>query len=431
MEWWQRALKTRNSHVYQYTRNTSEFGYIALPLFNDEGDDAVGVVRLRINLNQLFNKTLGSFKHGKSSTVFISDRHQIYPPITSFSPFSIGELISFTQNIPGQFFDSSGKYLLGTESLGSKISGVVPRFNWSLVYYQLKPIVFTPKHPMFRKILMLWFFGVIFLFMLSYIVTNWITDPLQSLIMTIREIANGNFNVRVPVVGKGEFAEISEAVNQLAKTMEGSTSDVTKSLRESHASISAFEDFTQEAALEQNRHLIADSLLRLSIRKLNADAGILIIKNPDYKSPMILKYNLDDEQINRYTSLKLHGVKSKKIFFPWDHPEHQEVWNDEFQVLLATPVRTRHSQLGTLYILFYQVISTDIEKDRTIELMAQQAAVYSSRSDLLNKIKRHNSFTEGILSGIPWFIITIDSQMNITWSNQQQVQFLRGFHDRY
>nr|HPQ41886.1 PAS domain-containing protein [bacterium] len=90
-----------------------------------------------------------------------------------------------------------------------------------------------------------------------------------------------------------------------------------------------------------------------------------------------------------------------------------------FQVLLAIPIRTRHSRFGTLYLLFYQAIDSDFVNDRTIELMAQQGAVYMSRSALFHQLDRQISFTEGILSGIPWFICTLDDRMNITWHNNR------------
>ncbi|MCD4655636.1 PAS domain-containing protein [bacterium] len=419
-EWWQRALKIRQNQVYQYSEiseNTGFSEYLVLPLYNDEGINAVGVIQLRLNLNLLFANTQQSLRSDNPATFYITDHNQIYPPVTSFSPFSIGELITFAQQPSKLFTDNTRRYVLGKETLIGKTIDIIPDLKWSVISFQLRPTVFSMEQPVFRKALTLWFIGILFLFMLSYIVSIWITDPLHALIIAISEIAAGNFHVRIPVFGKGEFSELSEVVNQLAQSIEESSSSAARSLRESHASISAFEDFTQESALEHDRHLIADSLLRLSIRKLNADAGVLIIHNPDYKSPMVLKYNISDEQIDRFDSLKLHGVNSKQIYFAWDHPEFQTIWDDDFQVLLATPIRTRQSRFGTLYILFYQVISTDMEKDRTIELLAQQAAVYSSRSDLFHQLDRQISFTEGILSGIPWFICTLDSQMNITWHN--------------
>lgn len=421
-EWWRRALQMKSNQVYQYTmppENQLNYVYLSLPLYNDEGVDSVGVVQLRLRLDHLFAAVRQATDPQDPPTVFVTDQHTIFPPQRPRSPFSIGEIIAFSGQPPDLYTDKEALYLVGIETLSGRIRQVYPDMTWSVIAYRPRTQVISFKNPVFQKALISWLIGIGILSMLSYLVSLWIIDPIRTIIKAVRNIADGNFGVRLPEMGQGEIAELSSAVNSLAETSQQQSSGVARTLRETNASLTAFEDFTQEAALEHDRRIISDSLLRLAVRKMNADAGVLQIHNPDYKTPMTIKYNLTDTQIQAFSSLAVHGVNSKTVFFAWDNPEHKAIWDDGYQVLFATPIRTRHSRFGTLYLMFYQAIDSDFVKDRTIELMAQQGAVYMSRSALFHQLDRQISFTEGILAGIPWFICTLDAQMHITWHNNR------------
>ncbi|MBN1295298.1 PAS domain-containing protein [bacterium] len=422
-DWWQRALILEPGQVYQYTSDVKQphenYLHFSLPLYNDEGIDAVGVVHLRIDLSDLFDEVLGESKYGDPHVIFVTDQNLMYPSLSIRHPFSIGEIINTSRMAPDLYTDKRDQYYLGTDSLAGRIRQTIPDISWSIISYRPRTSILSISHPVFRKAFALWLIGLMLMLLICHEVTGWITQPIQSIIRTIRTLADGTTSVRVPENGHGEIADLSKAVNQLAETIEESATVAAKMLRETNASLTAFEDFTQEAALEHDRRLISDALLRLAVRKLNADAGVLFIHNPDYKAPMILRYNIGQEQLDRFTSMEVHGSKAKQVFFAWDHPNHQTIWDEGYQVMLAAPIRTRHSKFGTIYLLFYQAIDSDLVKDRTIELMALQGAVYMSRSALFHQLNRQASFTEGILSGIPWFICTLDSGMQITWHNHR------------
>lgn len=421
-DWWQSTLRFGHIQTYHYSSFDEERGeylYLNRPVFNDEGTDPVGIVQVRINLRVFFTTQSQTLQTGSAQSIVVTNKNQIHPATFKNGPFTIGEILTFSQKRSDLFLSEKHNCLLRIDPFSDMQNKFMPGLNWSLITYQEAPTVFSISHPTFRKTIFLWFSGVIILLLLCYLISIWVDAPIQSIATALNQIVSGNYRIRLPDDSQGGGTELSKIVNQLAETLEESTLGAHRSLRESSSAISAFEDFTQEAALEHDRRVIADSLLRLSIRRVRADAGILIVHNHDYQTPMTLKYNLSEAQLDRYTAITLHGVHSKKLFFSWDNPEFQPIWDDGFQVLMATPVRTRHTKYGTLYLLFDKAISKALEKDRTVELLALQAAVYSSRSGLFHQLNRQISFNEGILSGIPWFICTLNSSFQITWHNNQ------------
>ncbi len=318
------------------------------------------------------------------------------------------------------FLSPDQSYAIATASLSGRISGILPDQDWTVVAYTPINRFFSFYHPSSRKIAQIWLIVVVIIALLTYQAANRISLPFSAFISAIGSIAQGHYNSNQTKLKTIAIPELADIERNLARIMEETSLLAGKSLRESTASLQAFSDMTQEAALEYDRRIIAESLLRISIRTLNADAGLLLIHNPDYKSPMKLQFNLTDEQIEKYQSLAVHDANSKQVYFSWDHEKHEAIWQDGFQVIVSVPVRTRQSRFGTLYLLFNKVIDTDIEKDHTLELLAQQCAVYTSRSGLFHQLDQQISFTEGILSGIPWFICAIDSQMKITWHNNRR-----------
>ncbi|MBN1878972.1 PAS domain-containing protein [bacterium] len=429
-EWWQRTLKLQPGQIYRFYSTGHEYAeylHLCLPLYNDEGKDPVGVIRLRLQLEQLFSSALIIGDHRANGICFITDDGHVYPDIKPDGLISISDVKFLTKRTVDVYPIPDRSLAFASGSLSGRIPSLLPNLDWTVAAYAPIPRVTSFYHPVFHRVLMIWLAAIAIIMLVSYQLAAWISQPFFLFIKGIRVLSKGVPSTSPFGSEKSSLPDLAEIENQLFKTMEQTSMLATKSLRESMASLEALSDMTQEAALEYDRRIIAESLLRISVRKFNADAGVLLIHNPDYKSPMKLQFNLTDEQINSYTSLILHDAPSKKIYFSWDHMAHETVWRDGFQVIVSVPVRTRQSKFGTMYLLFQKAVETDFEKDTTLDLLAQQCAVYTSRSGLFHELDRQISFTEGVLSGIPWFICAIDSQMKITWHNNRKE--IRFFND--
>jgi two-component system, OmpR family, sensor histidine kinase BaeS len=54
----------------------------------------------------------------------------------------------------------------------------------------------------------------------SYLVTSYVTDPVHRLIRATKEIAQGNYEARVPIDSEDEIGDLTESLNAMAKSLE-------------------------------------------------------------------------------------------------------------------------------------------------------------------------------------------------------------------
>ncbi len=109
-----------------------------------------------------------------------------------------------------------------------------------------------------------------------YLVTERIISPLRAIGAAARSFAEGNFDVRVPVRGKDEIAELAIAVNNMAESLNNYDtmrntfmSNVSHDLRTPMTSISGFIDGILDGVIPPDKHqyylkLVSDEVKRLS-----------------------------------------------------------------------------------------------------------------------------------------------------------------------
>ncbi|MBR5426796.1 MAG: HAMP domain-containing protein, partial [Clostridia bacterium] len=100
----------------------------------------------------------------------------------------------------------------------------------------------------------------------TYLISNRITQPLKSISRAAKEFGTGNFNVRVPVTGSDEVAELSETFNTMAETLSQQEKlrntfigNVSHDLRTPMTTISGFIDGILDGAIppEQQSHYLS------------------------------------------------------------------------------------------------------------------------------------------------------------------------------
>ena len=117
----------------------------------------------------------------------------------------------------------------------------------------------------------------------TYVISNRITQPLKNISRAAKEFAGGNFNVRVPVRGAGEVAELCETFNAMAETLSQQEAlrntfigNVSHDLRTPMTTISGFIDGILDGAIppeKQNHYL---SLIASEVRRLSRLVGSLL-----------------------------------------------------------------------------------------------------------------------------------------------------------
>lgn len=109
-----------------------------------------------------------------------------------------------------------------------------------------------------------------------YFITEMITGPLREMSKAAKSFANGEFNVRVPVRGKDEVAELAQAFNNMAQSLENLEkmrntfmANVSHDLRTPMTTISGFIDNILVGAIpkeEQNHYL---GIIKEEVRRLS------------------------------------------------------------------------------------------------------------------------------------------------------------------
>ena len=109
-----------------------------------------------------------------------------------------------------------------------------------------------------------------------YFITDRVTRPLKEMSRAAKSFAEGNFNVRVPVVGNDEVTELARAFNNMAKSLaalddmrNNFMSSVSHDMRTPMTTISGFIDCILSGAIPPEKHehylrVIRDEVQRLS-----------------------------------------------------------------------------------------------------------------------------------------------------------------------
>ena len=109
-----------------------------------------------------------------------------------------------------------------------------------------------------------------------YVITEKITGPLKEISRAAKQFANGKFDVRVPVSGNDEVAELALAVNNMAESLDRYDdmrntfmSNVSHDLRSPMTSISGFIDGILDGVIPPEKHeyylrIVSGEIKRLS-----------------------------------------------------------------------------------------------------------------------------------------------------------------------
>ncbi len=422
--WWQKSLMVypdmvHQRHIIQDKGSEILYWDLCLPLRNDDGIDAVGVIRIRLRLDLIFKLSIDDAMIAGVSTLILADQQIRYPSLSNELDLPRNKLQKTLANPRRIIYDPQTKLLISSMEMSKLVDNVMPYINWMVAVYQYYPPDYSVENPIFKKALAIGLLGIIILLILSIILTKWITDPLAVLIQSADKMAKGQFDVRVPEIGKGEIWLLSRFINTMAEKLRETRNKIHKLHRERTGILKAISDYTLESSLKWDSKEIADILLRVSGPILSADAGIIVRRDSNHEVETLASFGLDERQKKLLTPFLSEVITEKRLFFAWQHPEFKSLWDHGMQVFMMLPIQDHETVWGTIYFLFMQAPDYDLESESMMELLASQAAINFSRAKLHNELVHQKNFIEGILSGIPSLICTIDEAMKITWHNQQ------------
>lgn len=116
-----------------------------------------------------------------------------------------------------------------------------------------------------------------------YIVTERVTSPLKEISLAAKSFAAGKFDVRVPVRGRDEVAELAEAINNMAESLDNYDnmrntfmSNVSHDLRTPMTSISGFIDGILDGVIPSEKHEYYLKIVSSEVRRLSRLVSTLL-----------------------------------------------------------------------------------------------------------------------------------------------------------
>lgn len=180
-----------------------------------------------------------------------------------------GERITRNDNFEGFFENNHIIYILpisskGGDVLGSVMTCTLTSTKDALLDAMIKTIIMSTLWLMLAALIAV------------YLISEKLVSPLRAMSKAAKAFAAGHFDVRVPVNGNDEVAELSEAFNNMASSLEHSEemrrlflANVSHDLRTPMTTISGFIDGILDGAIPPEKHnyyleVIAGEVRRLS-----------------------------------------------------------------------------------------------------------------------------------------------------------------------
>ncbi|MBE6613766.1 MAG: HAMP domain-containing histidine kinase [Ruminococcaceae bacterium] len=200
--------------------------------------------------------------------ILSEDEEISYPPEIAVQ-LQEGATITRTDTLDGFFAENHIVYILPITSLDGKVVGSVMTSTAASGMDEL-------LNAMIKTIIMSSLWLMLAALIAIYIISERLVSPLRAMSRAAREFAAGHFDVRVPVVGSDEVAELAEAFNNMASSLEHSEemrrmflANVSHDLRTPMTTISGFIDGIIDGAIPPEKHeyylgVIAGEVRRLS-----------------------------------------------------------------------------------------------------------------------------------------------------------------------
>jgi PAS domain S-box-containing protein len=427
--WWRNALMLNPGEVWpgEVThRDADPLWNLSVPLRNDEGKDAVGIIRIRLKLDTMFQRALETTRLDNASTHILTP-NSLYPlpklPYIIEPDYSLQ--IQTLRN--GTLIHPDRKLIMGFSSVFNRVNPRLTNPDWIIVSLKTRGAGYSLSNPTLRNAFLLWLAGILILVLVGLILSRWITDPLLILTQGVKKISGGHLDVQIPAMGHGEIATLASSFNDMVKRLSSTSKRVNSLLKQLTKSLDAISEFTQEISQTRDNHLISDTLLQFCVQQIDADAGAVFLngESTDDNDPeLTASWRLNPDLIKALSVYAQNPPSARTLYYSWVHDKMVDIWETGCQVLSIHPIRTKDSRLGAIMLLFHQAPEDDLEAPALLEVLSLQAGIHIAHNRLNREMNREKLKMEGILAGITTLISTVNQDMTITWNSPHACTFL-------
>ncbi len=176
---------------------------------------------------------------------------------------------TFTGTLGGFLSENTTVAALPIHSSGNVIEG----YAFAGLSKRAEELLFNSIH---KSIVMASIWVMLAALVAAYFISDYMSTPLRHMISASKKYAKGNFEVRVPVVGRNEIAELSDAFNHMAESLENLEqmrntflSDTAHDLRTPMTTISGFIDGIHSGAIPKEKQGYYLEIIQTEIHRLS------------------------------------------------------------------------------------------------------------------------------------------------------------------
>lgn len=207
------------------------------------------------------------------------------------------------------------------------------------------------------------------------VIADIIVKPLTRLTNAIKELSNGNYNVRVDNVGQDEISKLNQGFNQMARqlakqdeTRQKFISDISHEFQTPLTSIQGFANILKEEDLPKEQRVKYANIILYNSKRLSSLAKNMLqltLLDREEIELELTNYSLV-EQMNRVISTQenqameknieiIFEMPKKEIFIEGDEQRLEQVWTN----IISNAIK--YTNEGGLITITMKKISKDIE----------------------------------------------------------------------
>ena len=164
------------------------------------------------------------------------------------------------------------------------------------------------------------------------VIADIIVKPLTRLTNAIKELSNGNYNVRVDIVGQDEISKLNQGFNQMARqlakqdeTRQKFISDISHEFQTPLTSIQGFANILKEEDLPKEQRVKYANIILYNSKRLSSLAKNMLqltLLDREEIELELTNYSLV-EQMNRVISTQENQAMEKKIEIVFEMPKKE------------------------------------------------------------------------------------------------------------
>ncbi len=428
--WWQITLQMAPDMIYHgdvHLDSPVPLWDLSIPLKDDEGKDAVGMIRIRINVDKLFERTLSHFDLEDVDLHLLTDKG-IYPTLGSNVLFSISQMKSLRYQRSGYFKSLDGRYVVGYRNIFEYSDPALPHLDWVLFNIRPSPVGFSLHNQIIQDAFLLWLASLLVLTLVSLMLARWISVPLLTLTRDVQALHKGHLDVRIRGEGYQEIRMLARTFNELLRKIKIARDKVKYLLDRSTESLTSISEFALSFAENQPNEAVCSDLLKKCKELVKADTGIVMLRRSDESAnhywEKAVSHKLNKSTEKDLIALIGKSANRKQLFYAWVDDDPAALWKRGYQVLMLIPINSQALYVGMLALLFWKAPDIDLESDSAVDVMALQAGIKIAHNDLSREMESERNKLSSIVQAFPSLMCTIDRSMSIVWTNQYTRNFL-------